>query len=92
MLSKRLQKVLSEETNSPGEYLKAILSLKKISARERALKLNCSSTYIINITNNHDICGVASVLKISETLDIDPYIFNKVCYDYKLRKLIENKT
>ena len=84
-----LWKALADACESPGEFIRCILALKRETPRTLGEKMGVSRAYIRMIRN--DTCPLAQqgCYNIAKALDIDPYLLAGINARYKMKKYIE---
>ena len=82
---------LAKECDTFGEFLKKVLAIRNLDYDKVAEGLQTSRQDICNVANNRSNISVTRVYNLSKTLNIEPYMLNRIVADYKMKDLI-NKT
>ena len=82
---------LANACETPGAFLKAVASLRGETHSSLSKKLGTSAAYVTMAFNNKPIPAEKACYNIAMILNIDPYLLNRVCSDYRMKKIIEKK-
>ena len=82
---------LAKTSKSPGEFLTAVMKEKGIKNTFMTAHLGVNPSFIRGLKCNYTSIGVNICHKLSVILGIDPFLFYRLCADYKMRKFIEKE-
>ena len=83
---------LAKACETPAQYIRAVMSLRHENTVTLASKLQTSKAYVRALrSESYEPPSLAACYKIANALNLDPYILNKVCQDYKMKKYIEKE-
>ena len=83
---------LEKACETPAQFIRAAMSLRHENVATLAKKLQTSKAYVGTLrSESYEPPSLAACYKIANALNLDPYILNKVCQDYKMKKYIEKE-
>lgn len=88
---KKLLEELASGVNNPKEFIYGCMSLQSLTPEVFSKRADMTRTHFhvaINQLVNNGAIGIKTIVKISNGLDIDPKILNRVVADYKLNKYL----
>lgn len=80
---------LAVAAETPADFLRAVMNLRDENTVSLGKKLGTTPANIsMALVENHEP-STKMCYSLAVALDIDPYLLNRVCQDYKMKKVIE---
>ena len=91
----KVWELLVKDSDSPADFIKCAIRLRNLTGSEFADKMGITKQHY-SVMMHHlkigDGIGASMCLRIALVLDIDPYLVGRIVMEFKIRKLLENKT
>ena len=85
-LTEEFLKILAGICDSAGHFLKCLMAIRNFNGKTlcEQTKINRATfeQYIVDRSN----IGPETIIKLSNALNINPYILNTIMFDFRLRK------
>lgn len=91
----KVWELLVKDSDSPADFIKCAIRLRNLTGVEFADKMGITKQHY-HVMMHHlkigDGIGASMCLRIALVLDIDPYLVGRVVIEFRIKKLLENKT
>jgi len=84
-----VQKALADACETPGEFIRCVMTLKKLSPKSLSEKMGVTNTYVRMIRNDHCPLANQGYYNFAKALEINPYLLASVGSRYKMKQFIE---
>ena len=85
----KIWSALADDCETPGQFIKAVMSIKGENSASLGKKLGTSAAYVLMTTSNKSVPNYEACVNFAKVLDIDPYLLGKVCMNYKIKQILE---
>lgn len=82
-------KALVDACDSPGEFIRCVLALKRETPKTLGSKMGVSRSYVQMVRNNTCTLGIQACYNFAVALEIDPYLLASISSKYQMKKFIE---
>lgn len=85
----KVWQTLADSCETPGDFIRAVMMLRDETTVSLGEKLGTTSANIsMSCVAGHEP-GVKMCYNLAMALNIDPYLLNRKCQDYKMKQIIE---